>query len=212
MTKTGYSTDQPQWEMSGQAVVQGWTGREVVKWNETALAFFVFSRQRIKTDLRPSTPSFSRQPSINHPSHPPSARMSVRLIITSSRKPGLSPEAFKFLYEVHVDLIKRLAPDTFPLCHRRSYLARTTVSSPPDDATSRNRNTPATVLRGAQSDFDFDATAELTFVDQAAFERFAARMQEPHVAEEIGADEEQFLERSTVAIAMIDGVCETKKD
>ncbi|KAH8427940.1 EthD domain-containing protein [Aspergillus melleus] len=138
--------------------------------------------------------------------------MSVRLIITACRKPDLSPEAFRTHYEAHVELIKRLAADTFPLCHRRSYLLRTTVSVPPDDATSRNSNTPATVLKGAQSDFDFDVTAELTFVDQAALDRFVARVQEPDVAKEIAADEEMFVERSTVVVAMLDGVWETRND
>ncbi|KAJ5387144.1 hypothetical protein N7509_009685 [Penicillium cosmopolitanum] len=138
--------------------------------------------------------------------------MPVRLIIISYRKPGLSPELFKSLYEDHVNLIKRLAVDTFPLSHQRSYIARTTVSCPPDDATTRNRLTPATVPRGAQSDFDFDAIAELGFADRAALDRFSARVQEPDVAAEIAADEDKFLERSTVAIAMIDEMRETRNE
>ncbi|KAK1149248.1 hypothetical protein N8T08_006469 [Aspergillus melleus] len=131
--------------------------------------------------------------------------MSVRLTITACRKPGLSPTAFRTHYEAHVELIKRLAVDTFPLCHRRSYLLRTAVSAPPGGATSRNPNTPATVLRGTQSDFDFEVTAELTFFDQAALDRFVERVQEPHVAKEIAADKEKIVERSTVVVAMLDG-------
>ncbi|KAL4876003.1 EthD domain-containing protein [Aspergillus karnatakaensis] len=140
--------------------------------------------------------------------------MALRLLITSSRKPGLTPEQFKEHYENHAELIKRLAGDTFPLSHRRIYIARTTtntntLSTGTDDATPRNATTPATVLRGTQTQFDFDATAELTFESQAAFDCFVARLQEPENAAQIEADEEGFLERSSVGIVFVGDVTET---
>jgi hypothetical protein len=66
------------------------------------------------------------------------------------------------------------------------------------------------MLRGAQADADFDAFAELGFADQAAFERFVARVQSPEVAAEIKADEEGFFETERVTIVMVGEVCETR--
>ncbi|KAL3483115.1 EthD domain-containing protein [Aspergillus germanicus] len=132
-----------------------------------------------------------------------------------ARTVRLSPDEFHTCYEAHAALIKHPAGDTFPVSHRRTYIARTTVHSPPPptggDTTSRNPTTPATMLRGAQADADFDAIAELTFADQAAFERFVARVQRPEVAAEIKADEEGFLETERVTIVMVGEVCETRR-
>ncbi|KAL4733359.1 EthD domain-containing protein [Aspergillus similis] len=135
--------------------------------------------------------------------------MAIRLLIISSRKAGLSPEEFREHYKNHASLIKRLAGDTFPLSHRRTYIARTNTPTPPTGATSRNPTTPASVLRGVQAQFDFDATAELTFESQSAYDRFVARVQQPDVAAQISADEERFQETSTVGIAMVDDVTDT---
>src|ERR1700722_15871614 len=105
--------------------------------------------------------------------------MSVRAFLFAYRKPGLSPEDFKRHYEAHIDLIKRLVGNDFPLSHRRSYVARSTVEAASDDTSSRNATTPATVIAGTQSDFDFDAVAELTFANQAAFQAFTAKIYAP---------------------------------
>jgi hypothetical protein len=135
--------------------------------------------------------------------------MPITAIIYAYRKPGLSLEDFKKHYEAHVDLVKKLAGDSFPSSHKRSYIARTTVTTPPDDATTRNAFTPATVLSGQQSDFDFDAYAELTFPDQAAFGAFHARVTAADAAAQIAADEGKFLDRSRLGIAMVGDVLET---
>jgi hypothetical protein len=137
--------------------------------------------------------------------------MSVRVFIYAYRKPGISPEEFKKHYEAHVDLVKRLAGEDFPISHKRSYIARTAVDASPEGATTRNATTPASVIVGQQSDFDFDAYAELTFADQAAFQGFAAKIYAPEAAAEIAADEEKFLDKSKLAIAMLGDVVETTK-
>ncbi|KAL3472087.1 EthD domain-containing protein [Aspergillus californicus] len=137
--------------------------------------------------------------------------MAIRLLIITYRKAGLSLEEFRAHYENHANLIKRLTGDTFPLSHRRTYIARTTANTPPEDATPRNPTTPATVLRGTQAEFDFDATAELTFENQSAYDRFIARVGNPEIAAQIAADEEHFLERPTVGIAMIGEVADTRR-
>ncbi|PYI09517.1 hypothetical protein BO78DRAFT_394955 [Aspergillus sclerotiicarbonarius CBS 121057] len=137
--------------------------------------------------------------------------MSVRVFIYGYRKPGLSLATFRERYEAHVELVKRLSTDDFPLSHKRSYIARTTLDAPAADGTSRNATTPATVLVGQQTDFDFDAYAELTFADQPAFQAFMAKVTAPEAAAQIAADEERFLDRSKLSIAMVGDVLETTK-
>ncbi|KAJ5261398.1 hypothetical protein N7478_011993 [Penicillium angulare] len=137
--------------------------------------------------------------------------MSVRVLIYAYRKPGLSLEDFKNHYDSHIDLIKRITGDNFPTAHKRSYVARSTVKVAPEGASDRNSLTPATVLVGQQSDFDFDSYAELTFADQDAFEAFGAKVYAPDAAAQIAADEEKFLDRSKTGIAMLGDVIETKK-
>ncbi|KAJ5173229.1 hypothetical protein N7492_005822 [Penicillium capsulatum] len=136
--------------------------------------------------------------------------MSVRIIIYAYRKPGTSPEHFKTSYEAHISLVKRIAGDDFPLSHQRHYLART-VDTSAEGVSVRNTTTPATLIAGDQSDFDFDAYAELTFADQPALQAFVAKVRAPEAAEEIAADEEGFLDRSKLGIAFLDDVVETRK-
>ena len=64
------------------------------------------------------------------------------------------------------------------------------------DDTERNANLPATVLMGSQTDFDYDAFAELVFADASAFQAFFSLCQQPENAARIAADEEQFHDRS----------------
>lgn len=140
--------------------------------------------------------------------------MSVRVLIYAYRKPGLSLEDFKKHYEEHVNLIKRLTGDDFPLSHKRHYIARNVVSSEDSKTitvTERNATTPAIVFAGEQSDFDFDAYAELTFASQEALQIFIAKVQAPDAAAQVAADEEKFLDRSKLSIAMLGDVIETVK-
>ncbi|GLB07563.1 hypothetical protein ABZX51_007354 [Aspergillus tubingensis] len=139
--------------------------------------------------------------------------MSVRVIIYAYRKPGIDLQTFKDRYEAHIQLVKRLSGDDFPLSHKRMYIARTTIENPQagenNNNSTRNALTPATVLVGQQTDFDFDAYAELTFADQAAFQTFSAKVMAPEAAAQIAADEEGFLDRSKLGIALLGDVVET---
>lgn len=137
--------------------------------------------------------------------------MAITALIHAYRKPGLSVEDFKKYYEAHVDLLKRLAADDFPLSHKRTYVARNSVETAPDGASARNALTPAVLLAGQQADFDFDAYAELTFADQISLAAFAAKTQTPDVAAQIAADEEKFLDRSKTGIVMMGDVIETTR-
>jgi hypothetical protein len=137
--------------------------------------------------------------------------MSVKVFIYAYRKTGISLEDFRTHYEAHVELIKRLTGEVFPLSHKRSYVARNTVEVAAEGASDRNALTPATVIVGQQSDFDFDAYAELTFADQAAFQAFGAKVYAPDAAAQIAADEEKFLDKSKLGIVMLGEVIETTK-
>ena len=141
--------------------------------------------------------------------------MSVRVLIYAYRKPGVSLEDFKKHYEEHVNLIKKLVGDEFPLSHKRHYIARNVISSSDEGkyiaVTERNATTPALVFAGHQSDFDFDAYAELTFASQEALQVFTAKVQAPEAAAQLAADEEKFLDRSKLSIAMLGDVIETTK-
>lgn len=135
--------------------------------------------------------------------------MPFKLLAHAYRKPGMSTEDFKKHYEAHVDLIKRLSGDDFPLSHKRTYMARQAVEAAPEGATSSNATTPAVVLVGQQSEFDFDAYAELTFTDEDAFRVFFQKVRGPEVADQIAADEELFLDRSKFAVVVLGDVSET---
>ncbi|KAJ5291525.1 hypothetical protein N7478_000776 [Penicillium angulare] len=137
--------------------------------------------------------------------------MSVRALIYAYRKPGLSLEDFKKHYEDHAELVKRLSGEDFPLSHKRTYVARSTVGVASEDASERNALTPATVLVGKQSHFDFDAYAELTFTDKAAFQAFSAKIYAPDAAAQIAADEEKFLDKSKLGIVLLGDVIETTR-
>lgn len=137
--------------------------------------------------------------------------MSVRVFVYAYRKPGLSLEDFKKHYEAHIDLIKDIAGDDFPLSHKRSYIARSTVDAAPEGASTRNAITPAVLFAGQQSDFDFDAYAELTFADESSFNVFAAKIYAPEAAAKLAADEEKFLDKSKLGIAKLGDVIETTR-
>ncbi|KAJ5665785.1 uncharacterized protein N7477_008233 [Penicillium maclennaniae] len=138
--------------------------------------------------------------------------MTIKVLIHAYRKPGISPSVFKQLYEAHIDLLKYISGDDFPLSHKRSYIARSTIDSSAESLTTpRNASTPARVIVGLQSDFDFDAYAELTFEDKTAYDAFLAKVYAPEAAAKIAADEEKFLDRSTLAIVTLGDVFETTK-
>ncbi|KAJ5176256.1 uncharacterized protein N7482_002133 [Penicillium canariense] len=137
--------------------------------------------------------------------------MSVKVFIYAYRKHGLSLEDFKTHYEAHVDLVKRISGDDFPISHKRSYVLRNPVEVAAEGTSERNALTPATVIVGQQSDFEFDAYAELTFADQAAFQAFGAKVYAPDAAAQIAADEEKFLDKSKLGIVMLGDVIETSK-
>lgn len=137
--------------------------------------------------------------------------MPVNVIALIYRNPNVSPEEFKTRYEAHVELIKRVAGDTFPLVHRRSYLARTSVLTVADEGEGVGESgRPATLFAGRQSDFEFVAMVELTFEDLAAVEAFSGRIYSPD-AIEVLKKEEGFMDRGRLGVVLVREVVETRR-
>jgi hypothetical protein len=89
--------------------------------------------------------------------------MSFRFLLFITRKPTLTPAEFQSHWDTkHVELLKSIAGDAFPLTHTRHYIRRTAHDS----------SWPAAVLVGTQEDFTYDGIAELVFPSEAAFQTF----------------------------------------
>ncbi|KAL5045998.1 hypothetical protein BDW71DRAFT_182594 [Aspergillus fruticulosus] len=130
--------------------------------------------------------------------------MPFKALLYVTRKQGLTPSEFKTHYDtVHVPLIKSLAGDDFPICHRRLYLAR---PEPGED-----NSYPVVALAGSQEDFDYDCITEMTFADEAAFKKFFGRRMEPGTKEIIDADEEKFVDRTKFKVVVVGDVEETTR-
>ncbi|KAI1277405.1 EthD domain-containing protein [Xylaria sp. FL0933] len=130
--------------------------------------------------------------------------MPYSVLIFAYRKPGTTPAQFKAHYEeIHIPLIRKLTGASFPLSHTRHYLRRNAQQQKADGNTARNPTTPAAVLMGTQAEFDYDAFAELTFEDEAAFRAFfALTQQHPENAAKIAADEELFLDTARMTVVV----------
>jgi uncharacterized protein (TIGR02118 family) len=128
--------------------------------------------------------------------------MTYSILIFAFRKPGTTPAEFKAHYEgSHVPLVKSIAGPLFPISHIRTYLHRTDSDE-----------YPASVLVGGQADFQYDAFAELTFKDEAAFGAFFGTVSSPENAAKIAADEELFLDRSKMTVVLVGDRTSTSGD
>lgn len=128
--------------------------------------------------------------------------MVYSILIFAFRKPGTTPAEFKAHYESsHVPLIKSIAGPLFPTSHTRRYLHRSEVSETSSD--DKNAKYPAKVLLGTQANFEYDAFAELTFKDEAAFGAFFGHVTKDENAAKIAADEEKFLDRAKTTVVVV---------
>ncbi|ORX94172.1 EthD domain-domain-containing protein [Clohesyomyces aquaticus] len=113
--------------------------------------------------------------------------MTFSFLLFITRKPTISPEEFKTYWDTkHVELLKSIAGDNFPLTHTRHYIARPAET---------NGSWPAAILIGSQDDFTYDGIAELVFPDESAFQTFFGIVSAPEAAAKIAADEETFIVR-----------------
>jgi hypothetical protein len=113
-----------------------------------------------------------------------------KLISLLKRKPGMSKEAFKEYYETsHVKFGEKGLP---PEClkYARRYLTPIVSPMKPD-----NKMGP-----------DFDCQVEFWFADEAAYQRFEARIASlpPEEYAAIVADEENFLDRENTFRYLVD--------
>lgn len=109
----------------------------------------------------------------------------------------MSPAAFKSHYESnHIPLIQSLTGSHFPRTHKRYYVQRS------EDADTNN-HFPATVLVGAQSDFPYDAFAELIFEDAAKFQTFMSIVSQGETKETLAQDEDLFLDRGRMTAVVV---------
>jgi hypothetical protein len=128
--------------------------------------------------------------------------MPFKALLFATRKPGITPIDFKTHYEtLHVPLLQRLAGDNLPLSHKRTYLARPLAGE--------DNSYPAAVVIGSQEDFFYDCITEVTFADEAAFKRFYGWRMQPGVKEVIDADEEKFLDGTSIKAVIVGEVAET---
>lgn len=125
-----------------------------------------------------------------------SSQFTIAVFVT--RKPGLSPAAFKDHYEnKHIPLIQSLAGPIFPVSHIRHYLARDPVD--PEH--------PPIVVYGSPEGFDYDAIVEVTFENEAALQEFQKVMLSPEVLE----DEDSFTDRTRLRVVAMGETTVTKR-
>ena len=131
--------------------------------------------------------------------------MTFTVLIFAYRKAGTTPAAFKSHYEtIHVPLIQSLTGPHFPQSHKRFYIQRS------QDAISENAH-PATVLAGTQSDFQYDAFAELTFEDEAEFQTLMGIVGQGEAKERLAADEEMFMDRARMSVVVVEEPVVTRR-
>ena len=101
----------------------------------------------------------------------------LKILAFLTKREGLETRAFIEYYENnHVPLICDLAPT--PIVYKRRYLV------------------PGGELAKEGGAVDFDVVTELVFPDRTAYLAWTAQLSKPGSAEQVVADELQFLDRS----------------
>ena len=129
--------------------------------------------------------------------------MPFSILFFVHRKPGTSIADFQNHYENrHIPLIRSLAGHHFPTFHIRRYLRGSDITKDSSD-NSEAVSTPAHVLVGTQSDFDYDVVGEWIFENESAFEACFAKLGEEDAARRIADDEERFIDRERTRAAVL---------
>lgn len=128
--------------------------------------------------------------------------MTFKILIFAHRKQGTTPAQFRDHYEnKHMPLVKELTGAQFPLSHVRRYLHRT------EDGEA----TPATLLKGKQSDAAFDVVSEVTFEDEKALQTFYEILQRPENAERMKEDGLAFQDGDKATVVVLGEVNSTER-
>jgi uncharacterized protein (TIGR02118 family) len=110
----------------------------------------------------------------------------IKIIALIRRKDGITPEQFRDYYETrHVPLIRSLLPGMKD--YRRNFLVW-------DDEHA---------VRGPRQ-ARYDAVTEVWFDDAETFEAFKQAFAEPKIRQRIEDDEDNFLDRDSVEIVVVD--------
>ncbi|PVI07316.1 hypothetical protein DM02DRAFT_608867 [Periconia macrospinosa] len=127
--------------------------------------------------------------------------MAFSIIVFVTRKPTITPEAFKDYWENHhIPLLQSLTGDLFPREHKRLYFARAERKGFGGPA---NKDKPLLILRGSPEDFDFDATAELTWENEQTFHKFYKAVHRSETQAKLVKDEEIFLDPGKMRTVVI---------
>ncbi|KAH6616801.1 EthD domain-containing protein [Boeremia exigua] len=127
--------------------------------------------------------------------------MAYTILLFVTRRPDLSPEAFRDHYEnVHIPLAQRLCAGSWPYKFTRQYLARITRRGFGGPA---NPDRPPLLLRGDADVIDYDVVSEMTFESEGAFQAFYKRIYEKDVAAKLAADENEFLQLGKTRVVVV---------
>ncbi|KAH6884505.1 EthD domain-containing protein [Thelonectria olida] len=129
--------------------------------------------------------------------------MTYTVMMLVHRNPSLTPTQFKDHYEnIHIPLMQTLTGAHFPLSHTRRYIQRSSSGS----------EYPATVLQGAQSDFDYDCMSELKFETEAGFQNMSALLGSPELASTVSEDCGAFMDPARTKVVVLGAINATAKE
>ncbi|KAF2742823.1 hypothetical protein M011DRAFT_411839 [Sporormia fimetaria CBS 119925] len=117
--------------------------------------------------------------------------MTFKVLLFIYRKPSISVDEFKHLYETsHISSVRSLVGDLFPISHTRNYIAE----------------------EGRPSSIQYDALTEMLFQDRASFEIFSAKLMEGENGAKIGQDCEQFMDTQKTSMVVVSDVKTTSRN
>ncbi|KAI0890810.1 hypothetical protein F4806DRAFT_347872 [Annulohypoxylon nitens] len=125
--------------------------------------------------------------------------MTYTALVHLYRKPGASPKAFQEYFEQNeIPVLKKIGGEHFPISHKRLYLKR-----------SEDGDHEATLHRGQQGDFPYDAVVLLEFESQDHCAKFLSLTHEPEHLKTY--DHPLMPDRSKSVSVILDQVYEARR-
>ena len=118
----------------------------------------------------------------------------IKLLIFMKRKSGLSRQEFMDYYENNHVLLITKHFGQFPTDYRRNYADDTAPFGLADVSESSE---------AAKAHVEFDVLTEIWLKDRATMDAMFARAAQPHIAAEVAADEEKFVDRASVRFHLV---------
>ncbi|KAI0547133.1 EthD domain-containing protein [Xylaria curta] len=126
-----------------------------------------------------------------------------------TRKSDVTPDQFKSYYiGSHMPFIRQLIGSHFPVRCIQRYIQRGEGTDDGDN-TERNLWTPANVLIGNQSDFDFDVVVTMEFKDSAAFRAHRDFIHQKDILTRVTDDEKRFIDVTQTRTVVLGDIIET---